>query len=160
MRLQPSFSATTLELRDRRGVAHAFPVINKIDAVVQAKRSAPARVGPVTVNGVRYAVPHFRSESPGMAHSGGYIEAVDEKSGGRLWLKEIYRYAVHGTLEGDVQDVFIVSLEVEGASLKIRDEAGGKYQVPLPPLVLRESPAGSFVRRFLDAQLAPPKEQT
>ncbi|HSO41030.1 MAG TPA: hypothetical protein VLT33_51245 [Labilithrix sp.] len=44
-----------------------------------------------------------------MAHNGGYVEAVNDKSGSRLWLKEVYRYAVDGKVEGDVQDVFIVS---------------------------------------------------
>lgn len=111
----------------------AFPVIHKIDAVMQAKRSAPASVAPVTVNGVRYRVPHFSSDAPGMAHSGGYIEAIDEKTDARLWTKEIYRYAVNGNLEGDVQDVFIVSVTAEGASLKIRDELGADYLLPLAP---------------------------
>jgi hypothetical protein len=60
-------------------------------------------------------------------------QARSEKSGGRVWLEEIHRYVVDAKLEGDVQDVFIVSLQVDGASLKIRDEQGAEYRLPLAP---------------------------
>jgi hypothetical protein len=109
----------------------AFPVIHKIGDVMQAKRAAPAPVPAVAVNGVRYSAPHFSSDAAGMAHNGGYVEAVNEKGGGRVWLKEIYRYAVDGKLEGDVQDVFIVRLRVDGTVLEIRDEQGTDYRMPL-----------------------------
>ena len=112
---------------------HVFPVIHKIDAVARAKRAPPAPVPPVVVNGVRYSAPHFKGDAPGMAHSGGYLEAAQERTGQRLWLKEIYRYTVNPNLEGDVQDVFVESLRVDGGALRVRDEGGVEYLVPLGP---------------------------
>jgi hypothetical protein len=116
-----------------RPAEEPLPVLNRIDAVVSAKRRPPSAVAPVVVHGIRYSVPHFRSNNAEMKHNGGYVEATRTADGARLWLREIYRYAVAPEIEQDVQDVFIASLAVDGATLLVRDEQGASYVVPLHP---------------------------
>lgn len=99
--------------------------------MVHAKRSAPAAVAPIVSDGIEYSVPDFSSKAEGMKHNGGYVEAKDLKTGARIWLKEIYKPKVDGLLETDVQDVFIKSMRLEGRHLKIVDENGVSYKVPI-----------------------------
>ncbi len=109
--------------------ATPLPVIHRIDAVVAAKRAPPSPVPPVVVDGVRYAAPHFSRAADGMSHNGGYVEATRVADGARVWLREIYRYTPDPAVEGDVQDVFITAIAVDGASLVVRDERGAGYRV-------------------------------
>lgn len=132
------FSAACSSPSAPRGTSHApaledpprgFPVIRQVEPAAAAKRSPPEGLPPVTFAGIRYAVPHFRAEAAGMLHNGGYLEDVRELDGKRLWLLEVYRYTTLSDLERDLQEVFIVSLKLEGSSLILRDENGAEYRL-------------------------------
>ena len=90
--------------------------------LVEAKRGAPAEVLPVTVGNIEYSAPHRNGTHKQM----GFIEARDLKSGELIWSRQIYTVKYDPDLEGDIQDVFIKSITVEGNCLIITNERNSK----------------------------------
>lgn len=95
-----------------------------------AKRTAPPEVPPVIHQGVKYAVSHFGFRE-GRHQNGGYVEAWDLKNNTKLWEIQVYKTQYVPGLETDAQDVFIVSLDLEGDLLLVKDEAGRLYELDL-----------------------------
>jgi hypothetical protein len=96
----------------------------------QPKRTAPPKVRPVTVGGVRIEALHW-GRSRGLGQNGGYIVAVDPASGRELWTLKVYDIAYDPKMEEDVQDLFIAKLAVAGDKLSVRDEGGRRFLVDL-----------------------------
>ena len=101
--------------------------------LAEAKRGAPAEVLPVTVGNIEYSAPHRNGTHRKM----GLLEARDLKSGKLIWSRQIYAVKYVPDLEGDVQDVFIKSITVEGNHLIITNERNSKYQLDLNSLELK-----------------------
>jgi hypothetical protein len=98
--------------------------------LAEAKRGAPAEVLPLTVGNIEYSAPHRNRTHKQM----GLIEARDLKSEKLIWSRQIYAVKYDPDLEGDVQDVFIKSITVEGNNLIITNERNSKYQLDLHSL--------------------------
>jgi len=101
--------------------------------LAETKRGAPAEVLPVTVGNIEYSAPHRNGTYKQM----GFIEARAPKSGELIWSRQIYAVKYDPDLEGDVQDVFIKSITVEGNSLIITNERNSKYQLDLNSLEVK-----------------------
>lgn len=96
------------------------------------KRSGPDPVDPVRFGGTRYeAMPWGKAR--GLGQNGGYVAAIDEKTGDELWLLKVYDVAYDGDMEADKQDVFVTSLEIDraGRRLTVENEAGDRFAVDL-----------------------------
>jgi hypothetical protein len=96
------------------------------------KRSGPDPVDPVRFGGIRYeAMPWGKAR--GLGQNGGYVAAIDEKSGKELWLLKVYDVSYDGDMEADKQDVFVTSLEIdrEGRHLTVENEAGDRFSADL-----------------------------
>ena len=95
-----------------------------------AKRLGPPKVEPVVMGEVRYEVIHWGKER-GLKQNGGYIAAFNTVSGKELWILKVYDVAYNPTLEGDVQDVFIVSMSKGffSGKLHIEDEKGRRFVI-------------------------------
>ena len=99
---------------------------------MQKKRSGPDPVDPVRSGGIRYeAVPWGKAR--GLELNGGFVAAIDEKTGAELWLLKVYDVGYDGDMESDKQDVFVTSLEIDraGRRLTVESEAGDRYAVDL-----------------------------
>jgi hypothetical protein len=101
--------------------------------LAEAKRGAPAEVLPVTVGNIEYSAPHRNGTHKQM----GFIEARVPKSGELIWSRQIYVVKYDPDLEGDVQDVFIKRITVEGNNLIIINEKSSKYQLNLHSLEVK-----------------------
>ena len=101
--------------------------------LAEAKRGAPAEVLPVTVGNIEYSAPHRN----GTHRKKGLLEARVPKSGELIWSRQIYTVKYDLDLEGDVQDVFIKSITVEGNHLIITNERNSKYQLDLNSLEVK-----------------------
>ena len=103
-----------------------------MDSEKSAKRVGPKEVKPVTKDGVRHEAIHSGKEK-GLGENGGFIRAVDGKTGKELWTLEVYRTEYDKEKEEDVQDVFItkISASLFGGKLKIENERGEKFEVDL-----------------------------
>ncbi len=89
-----------------------------------AKRTPAPVVQPVTVSGIKYVAPNDQGTL-------GHIQAIDVKTGKKLWDKAIYRVKLQPKLEEDVQWVFIKSMQVKGNRLLIVNEKGQKFTLRL-----------------------------
>jgi hypothetical protein len=109
--------------------------------LTQKRRSGPMPVSPVTYAGVRYEVVHW-GKGRGLPQNGGYIAAIDEKSGQQLWLLRVYEVHYDGDMEDDKQDIFITSLMLneDGKRLSIEDEHGRHYLVDTASQTVFASP--------------------
>ena len=96
----------------------------------EAKRAVPSKVLPVQVGSIEYSAPHRNGSNKQM----GFIEARDLKSGGLIWSRQIYAVKYDLELEGDVQDIFIKSIAVQGNNLIITNERNSEYQLNLKTL--------------------------
>jgi len=83
-----------------------------------AKRAAPAPVATVVIGSVEYSAP---------ATAMGVVVATDKATRRELWRQRIYEVLRDPGLEGDVQDVFIETLEVVNGRLLIRNERGDAF---------------------------------
>ena len=101
--------------------------------LAEAKRGAPAEVLPVIVGNFEYSAPHRNGPHKQM----GFIEARELKSGELIWSRQIYIVLYIPGLVGDVQDVFIKSITVEGNNLIITNERNSKYQLDLNSLEVK-----------------------
>ena len=99
---------------------------------MKKKRSGPDPVDPVRSGGIRYeAMPWGKAR--GLGQNGGYVAAIDEKTGDELWLLKVYDVTYDGDMEGDKQDVFVTSLDIDraGRRLTVENEAGDRFTVDL-----------------------------
>jgi hypothetical protein len=96
----------------------------------EAKRAVPSKVLPLTVGNIEYSAPHLNGSHKQM----GFIEARDLKSGGLIWSRQIYAVKYDLELEGDVQDIFIKSIAVQGNNLIITNERNSEYLLNLKTL--------------------------
>ena len=101
--------------------------------LAEAKRRVPAEVLPVKVGNIEYSAPHRNRTHKQM----GFIEARDLKSGKLIWNRQIYAVKYDPDLEGDVQDVFIKSITIQGNNLIITNERNSKYQLDLNSLKVK-----------------------
>jgi hypothetical protein len=97
--------------------------------LAEAKRGVPAEVLPLTVGNIEYSAPHRNGTR--------FIEARDLKSGKLIWSRQIYIVKYDPDLEGDVQDVFIKSITIQGNNLIITNERNSKYQLDLNSLKVK-----------------------
>ncbi len=98
--------------------------------LAQASRLPPEEVKPVIHDGVKYIAPHWGFYKD-REQNGGYIEAWDAEKDELLWELKIYGIKYSKELESDVQDIFIVSLEIKDKKLTIVNEVGDKFIVDL-----------------------------
>src|SRR6056300_765816 len=101
--------------------------------LAEARRGVPAEVLPDTVGNIEYSAPHRN----GTHKQIGFIEARNLKSGKLIWSRQIYSVKYDLDLEGDVQDVFIKSITVQGNNLIITNERNSKYQLDLNSLEVK-----------------------
>ena len=94
-----------------------------------AKRAVPSKVTPVQVGSIEYSAPHGK-----LQNQMGCIEARKVGSGELLWRRQIYVVKYDPDLEGDVQDIFIKSIAVQGNNLIITNERNSEYQLNLKTL--------------------------
>lgn len=88
-------------------------------------------VKPVEHDGVRYE--QDRTDERQGDQMGGYLVAVDVKSGARLWRLRVYELPVRGpgTPTGGGRYFRSMKLLPGGMALEIEDEAGIRYEVDL-----------------------------
>ncbi len=85
----------------------------------QAKRIAPKKVNPITINGINFIVEHFKEKN---------LQAFDSK-GKKLWEIKLPKVKYDKDMETDVQDVFIEKLYEENKQLVAIDEHKVKYVI-------------------------------
>jgi hypothetical protein len=100
------------------------------DDAPAAKRAAPPRVAPVTIDDVEFAAIPW-GKARGLGQNGGYLAARDPATGKEIWTLKVYDVVYDPKLEGDVQDVFITALgkSASGHELVVTDERGRRYLV-------------------------------
>lgn len=99
------------------------------DGVEKERAEVPAAASAFRA-GVRYeAVVWGRAR--GLAQNGGYIVAVDAKTGKELWMVRVYAAAPDDGKEADKRDVFITELrfEADGRHLRVTNERGATFRV-------------------------------
>jgi hypothetical protein len=96
------------------------------------KRSGVPPVSRVAHGGVRYESLHW-GKSRGLGQNGGYVIAVDERTGDERWTLKVYDVPYEEGLEPDKQDVFITKLTLsgDGRRLLVDDERGRRHAVNL-----------------------------
>src|SRR5262245_24825235 len=114
-----------------------------------AKRVAPVEVDPVIYEGIRYVAPNDDGRR-------GYIEVWDVGTNKKLWELTIFTNAIDPNLEGDVQWVFIKSLNIQDGRLLVTSEDGKTYQVDLNTKAItqsdsRSSPSAGAIHDVPDA---------
>lgn len=89
----------------------------------------------VTVDGIRYAAPPF-TRAQGLPHNGGYVEAIDARTGKRRWIVDVIGAPRDKGMEGDKQDVFITELALDAnrQHLLVTDERGRRWRIELRSL--------------------------
>lgn len=97
-----------------------------------AKRTAPVDIEPIIYQGIKYTVLHW-SKDNGSNQNGGYILATLQKSGKKVWGKQLYKTNYSSDLENDIQDVFISSMSLthDHQYLLVTNENGQVYKVDL-----------------------------
>ena len=92
----------------------------------------PDPVDPVRSGGIRYEAMQW-GKARGLGQNGGYVAAIDEKTGEELWLLKVYDVSYDGDMEGDKQDVFVTGLSLLPAAhaLLIENERGARYRLDL-----------------------------
>lgn len=96
------------------------------------KRVGPPEVAPLVKDGVRYEAVHWGRER-GLGQNGGIVAALDAATGKELWTTKVYTIDYHPTLETDVQDIFIRSLQAGATAreLLVIDERGRRFRLDL-----------------------------
>ena len=97
---------------------------------VHAKRAAPRDVQ-VERDTRIYRANHWTVAAYGTAANGGVVEVFDHETNQLLSWIQVYCIRVDPKLERDVQDVFIVGLEVRGEVLIVTDELADVFEVNL-----------------------------
>ena len=108
-------------------------------AMVNTKRTPPAKLKPVRGSGIEYRAPQKMI---------GCVEAWNTAENQRIWFRQIYTVQYNPSLEGDVQDIFIsgLKLEAEHQRLTIENEKGGIFTLNLETLEVQTVKGQSVVR--------------
>jgi hypothetical protein len=109
-----------------------FVPLGLFACLASAKRTAPAKVEPVTYDGIRYVAPNDDGRR-------GYIEAWNIQTNTKLWDLTVFTNRIDPKLEEDVQWVFIKALSVEHGVLLVTSEREGRYQVDLKAKAVKAS---------------------
>lgn len=104
------------------------------------KRSAPPAPKVVSRTGIRYEEVQFERSEGQVDQNSGYIAAVDDASGRRLWVLKVYTVGSDTDVEGDLQDVFMTQLELspDEAMLLVTNEEERRFAVNLADRSVRE----------------------
>jgi hypothetical protein len=89
------------------------------------KRAAPKEVEDVIYLGIKYTAPLNK-----MA----YVIAYDTEGNKKIWGKQIYNVIVDPSMEHDVQEIYITSLNMENDKLIITNEHKEKYRLDVETL--------------------------
>src|ERR671919_398220 len=102
------------------------------------KRIGPPQVEPAHVGTLRIEALHWGKER-GLGQNGGYIKAVDERTGAEQWTLQVYRIDYDDHMEEDVQDIFIKKIERAGSDeeVAVTDERGRQFVVDVPARTVR-----------------------
>jgi len=119
--------------------APSFQVASTMPTPPKASRPSSPVVAPVEIGGVRYEQ-DSESYRHGGDQPGGYLVAIDPKTGERLWMLRIYRVADHRAAGVGLMGRYFRSLQVvPGArELEIVNEAGGVYRVDVAQRSVRQ----------------------
>lgn len=92
-------------------------------------RSPPPEVAPVVRDGKRY-VQRIGSHDASIGQSGGLLDIIDDATGKPIATIKVYDNTRSPDLEGDVQDIFFVSMAFDATGrLIITDEVGRRFAV-------------------------------
>ena len=94
--------------------------------VAYGKRAAPKSVSPVISGKIEYRAPRDHM---------GCVEAWQGKQ--LIWRRQIYVVKYDLDLEGDVQDVFITTMERKGKTLIVKNERDSEYHLDLESLEVK-----------------------
>ncbi len=111
-------------------------------AAEKERREAPTPA-PVTRDGTRYEAVLW-GRARGLPQNGGYVAAVDERTGAELWLVKVYDRRPDNGMEEDKLDVFITRLELsaDGQALRVTNELGAVYRLDLRTRSVVKEPTG------------------
>jgi hypothetical protein len=100
--------------------------------MLDQSRPPPPRVAPISHAGIRYEQVK-NARSLGFEQVTGYLAAIEEASGKRLWAIKVYDNSVNPELESDVQETYFKSMELGAGAreLQIINEAGKRFLVDL-----------------------------
>ena len=87
---------------------------------------------PVVHGTVRYEAPQW-TRARGLPQNGGYVEAIDVRTGKSLWLVRVFESTTNDRTEQDKQDVFITELRLtpDAKQLIACDERTRCYRIRL-----------------------------
>ena len=106
--------------------------------MLEQSRPPPPRVPPISHGGVRYEQVK-NATGLGFDQASGYLAAIDEKSGERLWVVKVYDNQPSPELEADVQETYFKSMELrpDQRVLAITNEAGARFLIDLETRAVR-----------------------
>ncbi|NJD07368.1 MAG: hypothetical protein FIA97_12850 [Methylococcaceae bacterium] len=98
----------------------------------QSSRPAPPAVTPVEYHGIRYEQ-DMESYAHGGDQPGGYLAAIDAKTGEPLWILKVYELQNHSAVGVDNIGVYFtrMSLVPGRDELEIENETGARFVVDL-----------------------------
>lgn len=108
--------------------------------MLNQSRPPPPRVAPISHAGTRYEQVK-NARSLGFEQVTGYLAAIDESTGDRLWVLKVYDNLVNPTMESDVQQTYFSAMELSagGQELKITNEDGDCFLVEIKSQRVRRS---------------------
>jgi hypothetical protein len=118
-------------LRGALALALLAPAAARADGADKERTEVP-EPAPLVVGRVRYQAPAF-TQAQGLAHNGGYVEAVDAATGARRWIVDVLGPPARDGKETDKTDVFIATLALApgGRALLVTDERGRRFRLDL-----------------------------
>jgi hypothetical protein len=120
----------------------------------QASRPAPTAVAPVEHDGVRYQQ-DLDSYRHGGDQPGGYLVAIDSKTGERMWMLKVYELNSHPAPGLEHPGLYFKTLRLApgGGALEIENEGGGRYLVDLASRTATKVPAPRKAKRLPPIQI-------
>ncbi|CAG1769307.1 hypothetical protein BAC3_00189 [uncultured bacterium] len=105
----------------------------------EKKRASVPASPSLSLNGVRYDAINW-GKARGLKQNGGYIAALDEKTGQQKWLVQVYEIHYKKDMEDDKQDVFIkkIAFGKNKKSLLIENDRGEHYILDLQTLTVKK----------------------
>lgn len=102
------------------------------DDMPRPSRPSPPAVAPVVHDGVRYEQ-DMQSYRHGGTQSGGYLVAIDQSTGERLWMLKVYEVPSQDAAGVSTPGRYFKSMQLlpDGERIEIQSEVGGKYVVDL-----------------------------
>jgi hypothetical protein len=121
------------------GLGHGVVIAEAAkDGEIEKERGDLPDMVSLSSNGVRYEAIHW-GKARGLEQNGGYIAALDEKTGKQEWLVRVYVVRYEHGKEDDKQDVFIrkIALINDKRSLLIENDRGENYILDLKDLFVK-----------------------